>query len=44
MRITRTTRPLFTLFATVALTIAALFVATAPASAAPLQPIPKLDA
>ncbi|MGC5256965.1 lipocalin family protein [Gordonia sp. DT218] len=44
MRTIRTTRPLFTLFATVALTIAALFVATAPASAAPLQPIPKLDA
>lgn len=44
MRITRTIRPLFTLFATVAVIIGALVATSAPASAAPLQPIPKLDA
>ncbi|MFW0787176.1 lipocalin family protein [Gordonia sp. CPCC 206044] len=43
MRISHTTRSLVMLLATAALTIGALFVTTGPASAAPLQPIPKLD-
>ena len=44
MRITRRIRPLLTLLATVAVTLGALIASSAPASAAPLQPIPKLDA
>ena len=43
MRITRTIRRLFTLLATAALAVAALVASTGPATAAPLQPIPKLD-
>ncbi|MEE3851598.1 lipocalin family protein [Gordonia sp. LSe1-13] len=43
MRITRTIRPLFTVLVTIGLAIGALVAGSGAASAAPLQPIPKLD-